>query len=41
MVLLVGVVLHKHILKRSKLDWFVNEQQAHKMHDFSIQIFYG
>jgi hypothetical protein len=29
------------IPKRLKRDWFVNEQQAHKMGDFSIQNCYG
>jgi len=34
---LVGVTLPKCILKRSKLDWFANEQQIHEVLDFPIQ----
>ncbi len=34
---LVGVTLPKCILKRSKLDWFANEQQSHEVLDFPIQ----
>jgi hypothetical protein len=34
---LVGVVLLKHIPKRSKLDWFTNDQQIHEVFDFHVQ----
>jgi hypothetical protein len=38
---LVRVVLSKRIPKRSKLDWFANEQHIHEMLDFHVQNFKG
>ncbi len=37
MVPLVRIVLSKCIPKKSKLDWFANEQHIHKVVDFLIQ----
>ncbi len=36
---LVKVVFSICIPKRSKLDWFANEQQIHEMFDFFVQDF--
>jgi hypothetical protein len=38
---MVKVVLSKCIPKKSKLDWFANEQHIHKVLDFLIQDFKG
>jgi hypothetical protein len=35
---LVGIMFPKCILKRLKPNWFINEQQIHKMLDFLFKI---